>query len=94
MGDDVQEETLSPVPQGTLPPKPKIRLTGREARRKRRTARRRYEEMLAWVLVPVILLGIVWGITSTLDYFGTTPGQVWDQLQQVKQALEKKAKSG
>ena len=87
--EPVHEEPLAPAPAPQRPAKKK--LTWREARRKRRKARRRGEELLAWVLVPVILFGLYWGVTATLDFFGTTPGQVWDQAMQVKAALEKKA---
>ncbi len=79
----------TPVP--TAPAKPK-KPTGREARRRRRRTRHRSEEILAWFLVPVILVGLFWGATSVMDFFGTTPGQVWDQAMQLKAALEKKAK--
>lgn len=72
---------------------PRKKLTWREARRKRRKARKRGEEILAWILVPVILVGLYWGVTALFDVFGTTPGTVWDQLMQVKAALEKKAQS-
>lgn len=88
MMSDTHEDALTPVPRQPLPPKPK--LTGREARRKRRKARRRYEEILAWILVPVIVLCVWWGVNAVFDFFGTTPGTVWDQLLQVKKQLEKK----
>ncbi len=87
MTPDTQEEPLAPVAPAR---QPKKKLTWREARRKRRTARRRGEEILAWFLVPVILIGIVLGINAALEFFGTTPGQVWDQAMQLKAALEKK----
>lgn len=87
--EEMREDTLAPAPAPQKPAKKK--LTWREARRKRRKARKRGEELLAWVLVPVMLLGLYWGIASAFDYFNTTPGQVWDQLMQVKQALERKA---
>ena len=53
--------------------------------------RRRGEEILGWILVPIICYGIYWGISAGFDVLGTTPGTVWDQLMQVKQMLEKKA---
>ena len=90
MTGDAQEETLAPVDrsvQPARPPKP----TRREERRRRRKARRRGEEILAWVLVPLILMGLYWGVTAGFEVMGTTPGTVWDQLMQVKAALQKKA---
>jgi hypothetical protein len=46
--------------------------------------------MLAWVLVPLICLGIYWSITAGFEFMGTSPGQVWDQLMQVKAMMEKR----
>ena len=85
--DDTHEEVLTPVESPPAPAKPK-KLTRREERRKRRKARRRNEEVLAWVLVPVIVFGLWWGVTAGFEFFGTTPGTVWDQLMQVKKQLE------
>ena len=88
--NEAHEDVSSPVaPQQPV----RRKLTWREARRKRRKARRRGEEILAWILVPVIVIGIWLGISATLEFFGTTPGQVFDQLQQVKQALEKRSQT-
>lgn len=89
--EPVQEESLAPAPAPTPQRPAKRKLSWREARRKRRRARHRGEEVLAWVLVPLILIGIYWGATTALDALNTSPGQVWDQLMQVKAALEKKS---
>ena len=86
MTDDLHEGPLTPVAH-TAPSK---RLTAREQRRLRRQRRRRGEELLAWVLVPLICFGIYWGITSGFEFMGTSPGQVWDQLMQVKAMMEKR----
>lgn len=89
MTGDADEDTLVPIGrpvQPTRPPKP----TRREERRSRRRARRRGEEILAWILVPLILFGLYWGITASFEFMGTTPGTVWDQMMQVKAALQKK----
>lgn len=89
MTSDAQEEPLTPVaaPTASVRPKP---LSSREQRRRRRRARHRGEEMLGWILVPLILIGVVWGVNAALEAMGTSPGVVWDQLMQVKAALEKK----
>ncbi len=89
MTSDTHEEPLTPVKTAPQPAR-STRLTRREARRKRRKARHRLEELLAWILVPLILFGIYWAVTAGLNFLGTSPGQVWDQLMQVKQQLEKK----
>lgn len=89
MMSDTHEDTLTPVTRPSPPPKPK--LTAREARRRRRKSRRRGEEILGWILVPIIVFGVWWGVNAGFEFFGTTPGTVWDQLLQVKKQLEKKA---
>jgi len=66
------------------------KLTRREERRLRRKRRRRGEEILGWILVPVIVVGIYWGVSAGFEFLGTTPGQVWDQLMQVKAMMEKR----
>ena len=90
MNSDAQEEPLTLVatpPQELAAPRP---LTARERRHRRRRARHRGEEILGWILVPVIVIGIVWGANAVLEAMGTSPGVVWDQLMQVKAALSKK----
>ncbi len=82
---DLQEGPLNPV--GPAPaPKP----SRRDERRRRRMRRRRGEEILGWVLVPVIVLSLYWGVSSAFDMLNTSPGQVWDQLMQVKAMMEKR----
>ncbi|MCJ2129164.1 hypothetical protein [Methylobacterium sp. E-045] len=89
---DLQEGPLTPLSsQGTPVAARPQKLTRREERRRRRIRRRRGEEILGWILVPIICYGIYWGISAGFDVLGTTPGTVWDQLMQVKQMLEKKA---
>lgn len=85
---DLHEGPLTPISQ-THQPVPK--LTAREQRRLRRKRRRQGEEILGWILVPVIVVGIYWGVTAGLDVLGTSPGQLWDQLMQVKAMLEKRS---
>ncbi len=87
MTDNLHEGPLTPVSQ----PAPPKKLTRREERRRRRQRRRRGEEVLAWLLVPVICLGLYWGINAGFNFFGTSPGQVWDQLMQVKTMMEKRS---
>lgn len=90
MTSDAQEEPLKPVATPPAPPPKPKPPSAREQRRRRRRARHRGEEILGWILVPLILFGIYWGITAGLEFMGTSPGVVWDQLMQVKAALEKK----
>jgi hypothetical protein len=88
MTDDLREGPLSTVPHAA--PAQKQKPSGRELRRQRRRRRRRGEEILAWVLVPLICFGIYWSITAGFEFMGTSPGQVWDQLMQVKAMMEKR----
>ncbi|MCE4222687.1 hypothetical protein HCU64_02895 [Methylobacterium sp. C25] len=94
MTSDTHEDALAPAPRQAPAPKPRVtaktKLTGREARRKRRKARRRGEEILAWILVPLIVLALWWSANAVFDFFGTTPSTVWDQLMMAKKQLEKK----
>jgi hypothetical protein len=39
----------------------------RERRRRRRKSRHRGEEILGWILVPVILFGLFWGVNAVLE---------------------------
>ncbi|MCJ2057460.1 hypothetical protein MKL09_12925 [Methylobacterium sp. J-048] len=89
MTEDLHEGPLSPVAH----PAPPQKLTRREERRRRRQRRRRGEEVLAWVLVPLICFGLYWGVYATFDFFGTSPGVVWDQMMQVKTMMEKRSNS-
>ncbi|WP_375463152.1 hypothetical protein [uncultured Methylobacterium sp.] len=86
--NDLHEGPLTPVANPVVAP-PKA-MTRREERRRRRTRRRRGEEILAWVLVPLICFGLYWGIATGFEIMGTSPGQVWDQLMQVKAMMEKR----
>ena len=88
---ELHEGPLLPVDQPTAAPARPKPVTRREERRRRRTRRRRGEEILAWVLVPLICLGIYWGINAGFEFMGTSPGQVWDQLMQVKTMMEKRS---
>lgn len=82
---DLHEGPLTPVSVA-----PSQALTAREKRRRRRTQRHRFEEILGWIVVPFILYGIYWGVSAGFDVLGTTPGTVWDQMMQVKQIMEKR----
>jgi len=87
MTDNLHEGPLSSVAQPATPKK----LTWREERRLRRRRRKRGEEILAWFLVPLICVGLYLSVSASFDFFGTSPGQVWDQLMQVKAMMEKRS---
>lgn len=88
MTEDLREGPLTPVTQDA--PAQKQKPSARELRRQRRRRRRRGEEILAWVLVPLICFGLYWSVTAGFEFLGTSPGQVWDQLMQVKAMMEKR----
>ncbi|MFE1600733.1 hypothetical protein [Methylobacterium sp. ID0610] len=88
MTGDLNEGPLAPATTVAPPPK----LTAREKRRQRRRRRIIGEEILAWILVPVILFAGYWAVNGAFAFFGTTPGTVFEQLMQVKDALQKKQK--
>ena len=85
---DLHEGPLTPIAtRGRRPEADGAGETPAAARRRRH----RGEEILGWILVPLIVFGIYWGITAGFDFLGTSPGQVWDQLMQVKAMMEKRS---
>lgn len=88
MTEDLREGPLTPVTHAV--PAQKQKPSSKELRRQRRRRRRRGEEILAWILVPLICVGIYWSVAAGFEFMGTSPGQVWDQLMQVKAMMEKR----
>ena len=88
MTGELQEGPLAPASIAPAPVRPS--LTWREQRRRRRRRRRIGEEVLGWILVPVILLAGHWAVNAVFGAMGTTPGAVYEQVKVAKQALEKK----
>jgi hypothetical protein len=60
-----------PLTPATRPTKDKK--SWREQRWERRRRRRFGEEVLAWILVPLILFGGFWAVKASLAALGTTP---------------------
>ena len=59
-------------------------------REKRRTARRRrvwFEELMGWILVPVILLGCYWLVDVGLNAIGTSPAAIMEGIEAVLASL-------
>ena len=82
MTSDVHTGPLTPAQPtaelhaGPLAPatrRSKDKKSWREQRWERRRRRRFGEEVLAWVLVPVILIGGFWAVKASLAALGTTP---------------------
>ncbi|KMO40681.1 hypothetical protein VQ02_07220 [Methylobacterium variabile] len=87
MSGDLNEGPLAPAETVSPPP---VKATRREKRRQRRRRRKIGEEILGWILVPLILFAGYWAVNAGFAALGTTPGAVFDQLKQVKTALEKR----
>jgi hypothetical protein len=85
--NDLHEGPLTPV--STVQSAP-VTLTRREERRLRRKRRRRGEEILGWILVPVIVFGIYWGVSAGLG--PADAGQSHDREAQLKAALRGQAR--
>lgn len=80
MTSDVQEGPLEAAPAVHAPA---VKKTWREKRWERRRRRMWFEEILAWILVPVIVVS-TWGLAETvLGALGTSSGQVIAGLQAI-----------
>ena len=74
------EHHAGPLKPAGQPQKPKR--SGLEARWERRRKRRFFEEVLGWILVPVIIIACIWAVKAGLAAFGTTPSALIDGLKQ------------
>lgn len=75
-GPLVQAAPTAELHQGPLEPTvhpQKVKRSWREQRWERRRRRRMTEEVLAWILVPIIIVACVWAVKAGLAAFGTTP---------------------
>jgi hypothetical protein len=59
------------------------RKSWREQRWERRRRRRWGEEVLAWFLVPAIVICCVWAVQATLSALGTTPSALYQQIRAI-----------
>ena len=80
MTTDVQD---APLQAAEAPPAPARRKSWREQRWERRRRRRVFEELLGWVLVPVILLGAYWAVDAALGALGTSPAALVQGVQTI-----------
>jgi hypothetical protein len=63
------------------------KLTWREKRYRRRRRRVWFEEVLGWILVPVILIGCYWMLNIFLTAIGTSPTAVIEGIESIISAL-------
>jgi hypothetical protein len=75
------EEPLETAPG--QPATPAQKLTWREQRWQRRRRRRVFEEVLGWILVPVILIAGYWAVVGGLNAAGTSPSALIAGIRQL-----------
>jgi hypothetical protein len=63
------------------------KLTWREKRYKRRRRRVWFEEILGWILVPIILLGCYWLLNIALAAIGTSPNAIVEGIEAIISSL-------
>lgn len=83
MTTDLHEGPLEAAPQVAAPAK----LSWREQRRVRRRRRIWFEEVLGWILVPVIIVGCYWLAELTLNALGTSVSAIIDGLRMIASSL-------
>jgi hypothetical protein len=73
-----QEASLEAAPGQPAPaqPVPAQPLTWREKRWQRRRRRKLFEEVLGWILVPIILVACYWAVKAGLNAAGTSPSAI------------------
>jgi hypothetical protein len=78
MADDIEDRRLDPAPAQPVPAQPvqPPKLTWREKRWQRRRRRKLFEEILGWILVPIILVALYWAVKGGLNAAGTSPSAV------------------
>ena len=80
MTGEIHEGPLEPTPTPQAQ-----KLTWREKRWERRRKRRMFEEVLGWILVPVILIALYWAVKAGLSALGTSPSAVIQALRALRQ---------
>lgn len=66
---------------------PQPKLSWREKRARRRRRRVWFEEILGWILVPVILFSCYWLLKAGLGAMGTSPQALIDGFKAITEAL-------
>jgi hypothetical protein len=74
MTSETQQE--SPLETAPAPIAPAQKLTWREKRWQRRRRRKVFEEILGWILVPIILVAGYWAVKAGLNAAGTSPSAI------------------
>ena len=71
MKTEIHEGPLQPASEPV--PASTQKLSWREKRWQRRRRRKMFEEVLGWVLVPIIIGALYWGVKAGLNAAGTSP---------------------
>jgi len=69
-----------PVEEPAPAPAPRVKKSWREQRWERRRRRIWFEEVLAWILVPIILIGGYFFVDGVLTALGTSPSAIFNGL--------------
>jgi hypothetical protein len=76
---------------GPLEPAPEVGTPARRSWREQREVRRRrrvwLEELMGWILVPIIIIGSYWLVVSGLEALGTSPSAIIDGISQIISSL-------
>jgi hypothetical protein len=79
MTTELEEGRLEAAPAASAPAK----ISWREKRYRRRRRRVWFEEILGWILVPIILFGGYWLVMVSLDALGTSPSAIIDGIRSI-----------
>ncbi|WP_262032211.1 hypothetical protein [Microvirga sp. Mcv34] len=63
------------------------KLSWREKRYRRRRRRVWFEEIMGWILVPVIIFGCYWLLTILLNAVGTSPAAIMEGIDAIISSL-------
>lgn len=63
------------------------KVSWREKRYRRRRRRVWFEEILGWILVPVIILGCYWFLEVGLNALGTSPAAIMEGIEAILATL-------
>lgn len=80
MTSEIEQGPLEPA---STPPAPAPKLTWREKRWQRRRRRKLFEEILGWILVPIILVAGYWAVVGGLNAAGTSPSALIAGIRQL-----------
>jgi hypothetical protein len=83
MTTEIHEGPLQAAPNQDASAK----LSWREKRYRRRRRRVWFEEIMGWVLVPVILLGCYWFLNIGLNALGTSPAAIMEGIEAILASL-------